>query len=395
MKPDLIKLKNDLPSTIYSALENGIIENYAIDTNLKLAYFLAQTNYESGGFKRTVENLNYSAPRLLEIFPKYFDETSAKEYAGKPEKIANRVYASRFGNGNEASGDGWKFRGRGYIQLTFKSNYKSYADFIAIDLVANPDIVASDLPLDSAAHFFQRNKIFDLCKDDAEKTSEAITKKVSGSNRTAADRYKLFNNYYSRLSSLAAVGKEIFALASDSFNQEYPAVDIQKIAFELFLENRKLTAASSQFYRVNKGIVNFHEGESIGTICTCGVNYSDDENGGGGNCAHYVCTKDLWNITNQDGIRFNCPAGYGIQAEDLKSYCDKNPVFWIKRNSSSEFSGQGLVFGIKGGRAKHVGIYDTKDAIYHYGFTKKKILKNKLTWWEKEYDSLVLFERKK
>src|ERR1700750_1098709 len=191
METDLIKLKNHIPSDVYSALEDGIIENYKIDTNLKLAYFLAQSNYESGGFKRVVENLNYSSSRLLEIFPKYFDEHSAKEYAGKPERIANRVYAGRFGNGDEASGDGWKFRGRGYIQLTFKANYKSYADFTGIDLITNPDLVATDLPLDSAAHFFKHNKIFDLCKDDAEKTSETITKKVSGSTRTAPERYKL------------------------------------------------------------------------------------------------------------------------------------------------------------------------------------------------------------
>lgn len=179
------------------------------------------------------------------------------------------------------------------------------------------------------------------------------------------------------------------------FKEEYSAADIQKITFELFLENRKLTTTSLRLHTVNTDIINFHEGESIGTIYTCGVNYADDENGGGGNCVHYVCNKDLWNITNQDKIRFNCPSGYGIQTEDLKNYCDKNTAVWMKRSSGSEFFSQDIVFGIKGGRAKHVGVFDTKNAIYHYGFTKKKVLKSKFTWWETEYDSLVLFERKK
>ena len=116
------------------------IELFQINTPLRLAHFLAQCSHESGDFKLTTENLNYSVKGLMSVFHKYFpNEAIAKQYERQPEKIANKVYASRMGNGSEQSGDGYKFRGRGYIQLTGKDNYKAFGDHIKVDLLTTPD----------------------------------------------------------------------------------------------------------------------------------------------------------------------------------------------------------------------------------------------------------------
>jgi putative chitinase len=104
------------------------------------AMFLAQTAHESAGFKRLEENLNYSAPALLSTFHKYFlDLSEAEQYARRPEKIANRVYANRMGNGDEASGDGWLFRGRGLIETSGRLNYRAFGNFIHMDMEGNPE----------------------------------------------------------------------------------------------------------------------------------------------------------------------------------------------------------------------------------------------------------------
>ena len=114
---DLTKLKGHVPDSVLEELPM-IIEKFGCTTTLRLAHFLAQCAHESGGFKAVTENLNYSAEGLKKIFPKYFPGNLNESYARKPEKIANKVYGGRMGNGPEESGDGWKFRGRGYIQLT-------------------------------------------------------------------------------------------------------------------------------------------------------------------------------------------------------------------------------------------------------------------------------------
>lgn len=109
----------------------------------RLAAIFGQCGHESGGFLHRFENLNYSQSALLRVFRKYFPTAAeAAQYARKPEKIANRCYGGRMGNGPESSGDGWKYRGRGYIQLTGKSNYKSFGSAIGEDLVGNPDLAA-------------------------------------------------------------------------------------------------------------------------------------------------------------------------------------------------------------------------------------------------------------
>ena len=126
---DLSRLKGHVPDTVIAQIPS-IQEKFGVTTALRLSHFLAQAGHESGGFRVTQENLNYSAKGLVGIFKKYFkrpdgtiDEPKAAAYAKKPEKIANLVYGGRMGNGAEASGDGYKFRGRGYIQLTGKDNY--------------------------------------------------------------------------------------------------------------------------------------------------------------------------------------------------------------------------------------------------------------------------------
>lgn len=129
-----------------SALYSGLIDTldrYQINTPLRIAHFLAQTAHESGDFKALSENLNYSADGLLKTFPKYFNSASAAKYERKPQAIASRVYANRGGNGDEASGDGWRYRGRGALQVTMKDNYKALSKSTGIDFVTNPDLASS------------------------------------------------------------------------------------------------------------------------------------------------------------------------------------------------------------------------------------------------------------
>jgi len=179
-----------------------IIDKFNISNNLRLAHFLSQCSHESGNFALTKENLNYSIKGLMSVFGKYFpNEALAKQYERNPEKIANKVYANRMGNGDEASGDGFKFRGRGYIQLTGKDNYKAFSDFIGEDCVANPDLVATKYPLASAGFFFQRNKIWDICdKGDTTEIVTMVTKKINGGTIGLEDRISKFRLYNSLIS---------------------------------------------------------------------------------------------------------------------------------------------------------------------------------------------------
>jgi putative chitinase len=175
---------------------------FQINTPLRLAHFLAQCGHESGGFRATKENLNYSAKGLVGTFKKYFPtEAAAKPYERQPTKIANKVYGNRMGNGPESSGEGAKFCGRGYIQLTGKENYTAFGKSINEDILSNPDKVASDYALLSAAWFFSKNglhKMADGGSTDAVVTS--ITKRVNGGTIGLADRIKHFKEYYSLLS---------------------------------------------------------------------------------------------------------------------------------------------------------------------------------------------------
>lgn len=198
---NIAALKGHVPDAVIAQIPE-VAAKFGITSNLRLAHFLSQCGHESGGFKLVNENLNYGAKGLRGIFAKYFPtDAKALEYERKPEKIANLVYGNRMGNGDEKSGEGYKFRGRGYIQLTGKANYTNFAKFIGEDTVANPDLVSTKYPLASAAFFFQSNGLWAICDkgaDDA--TVTAVTKRVNGGTIGLADRIKHFKEYYAALS---------------------------------------------------------------------------------------------------------------------------------------------------------------------------------------------------
>ena len=164
----------------------------------RAAHFFAQTGHETGDFKVYNENLNYSAQGLQGIFGKYFPGNLEESYARQPEKIANRVYASRMGNGDEASGDGWKFRGRGAIQLTGKDNYTQFAKHInKPEILTNPDLVATDYSFESALFFFDKNKLWSICDQGVNEAAIlALTKRVNGGTHGLEDRKAKTLKYY-------------------------------------------------------------------------------------------------------------------------------------------------------------------------------------------------------
>jgi putative chitinase len=195
----LDKLKGHIPDKVIEQIPDTA-KKFNITTPLRLAHFLSQCGHESGGFRLVNENVNYSAAGLKGIFGKYFPGNLSESYARQPQKIASRVYGGRMGNGAESTGDGYKFRGRGYIQLTGKDNYTRFGKFIGEDTVANPDLVATKYPLASAAFFFDSNKLWSICdKGSDNATVTAVTKRVNGGTIGLADRIKHFNEYYNLL----------------------------------------------------------------------------------------------------------------------------------------------------------------------------------------------------
>ena len=193
----LDKLKGHIPDAVIAMIPDTAAK-FQINTPLRLAHFLAQCGHESGGFKATQENLNYSAKGLAGIFKKYFPtEAAATPYARQPQKIASKVYGGRMGNGPEASGEGYKFRGRGYIQLTGKENYTAFGKSIGEDMTVNPDVVASKYALLSAAWFFSKNGLHKIADEGASDTVVTkITKRVNGGTIGLPDRIKHFKEYY-------------------------------------------------------------------------------------------------------------------------------------------------------------------------------------------------------
>lgn len=196
---DIQKLKGHIPDGVLAQIPD-VITRFQFNTPERLAHFLSQCAHESGNFKVVTENLNYNVKGLQATFPRYFVSAElAMQYAMKPEKIANRVYASRMGNGDEASGDGWKFKGRGYIQLTGKTNYSEFGKSIGEDVTVNPEIVATKYPLLSAAWFFSKNCVK---RADAGATDEvviSVTRCVNGGVLGLADRLAKFKEYYQLL----------------------------------------------------------------------------------------------------------------------------------------------------------------------------------------------------
>jgi putative chitinase len=196
------KLKGNIPDYVYDELQT-VATQYKIDTVLRIAHFISQCAHESGDFKFKSENLNYGAQGLLSVFKKYFPTNDiAIQYERKPEKIANKVYANRMGNGDEASGEGFAFRGRGFIQLTGKSNYSEFDKVVSEDLLLQPDLVASKYPLLSAAFFWNKtnlNSIADLGSTDEVVTK--VTKKINGGTHGLANRISKFKLYFEKLNA--------------------------------------------------------------------------------------------------------------------------------------------------------------------------------------------------
>ncbi len=180
------------PTTIKKAME------YFKMTPERAAHFFGQTAHETGGYHLFSENLNYSATGLKTTFGKYFPKTLSEDYARQPVKIGSRVYANRMGNGDEASKDGYTFRGRGALQTTGKANYQAFADYLKKpEIMTNPDLVANEYSFESALFFFEKNKLWLIAdKGVNDETIVNITKKINGGINGLEERMSLTKRYY-------------------------------------------------------------------------------------------------------------------------------------------------------------------------------------------------------
>lgn len=162
-----------------------------LNTNERLAAFLAQTSHESGGFTTLHENLNYSAEGLLRVFPTHFSKDEVDDFAHNQEKIANRVYADRMGNGDEGSGDGYRFRGRGLIQLTGRTNYTALTHSLGVDLLTNPDLLLQAEYAAKSAGWFWNDRNLNQYVDSND--FDGLTKHINGGLNGQSDRLALYN----------------------------------------------------------------------------------------------------------------------------------------------------------------------------------------------------------
>jgi putative chitinase len=168
-----------------------------INTRWRLAHFLGQCAHESNHFHQVYENLNYSKEDLNRLFSKYFPDTPMlATYAQNPKKIASRIYATLMGNGDELSQDGYRFRGRGYIQLTGKSNYGDFTTFVGHNCISNPDLVATTYPLLSAAFFFHKKGIWPVCDTGCgSDVTERISRMINGGSHGLVKRNQHFQDF--------------------------------------------------------------------------------------------------------------------------------------------------------------------------------------------------------
>lgn len=165
-------------------------------TPIQGAHLLGQCEHETGGFNVWEENLNYSAIRLMQVWPNRFTMTSARLMERKPVDIANFVYGGRMGNTQE--NDGWNFRGRGAIQLTGRHNYQEFANFMNDDdIMSDPDLVSGEYAFDSALFFFRKNGIFQMIKNGSPENIETVTKRVNGGTHGLPDRIAKTKKYLS------------------------------------------------------------------------------------------------------------------------------------------------------------------------------------------------------
>lgn len=172
---------------------------FEIDTDCQLAHFAGQIVHETGNFRYEEENLNYSAEALLRVFRKYFPTwESAAAVARNPEAIANIVYGERMGN--DRQGDGWKYRGRGAIQLTGKNNYELFSEAMEDpDILSDPDIVLENYFFDTALFYFNENNLWKLCDEVDHESIVAVTRRINGGRNGLADRIEHTNNFYKML----------------------------------------------------------------------------------------------------------------------------------------------------------------------------------------------------
>lgn len=209
-KLDLKKLKGKVPDKVLEEIPS-IIDKFKINTPLRLSHFLAQCSHESGNFKFLVENLNHSAKTLSTTWPNRFavDPTkkplipnqTAIQIQKKPREIGNKVYSNRMGNGPEESNDGYNYRGRGYIQLTGKDNYREFDKFVDEDIVKYPDLVSEKYPLLSAGWFFHKNGINKISDEgDSDLVVTKVTRRVNGGTIHLKDRIEKFKEFYKLLS---------------------------------------------------------------------------------------------------------------------------------------------------------------------------------------------------
>ena len=191
----MIELQKKIGVTADGAFGPGTLKAAASYFKLnknRAAHFFAQCAHESGNFKAFSENLNYGAKGLRGIFGKYFPtDALAKAYERQPMKIANRVYANRMGNGDEASGEGFLYKGRGPLQLTGKNNYRAFGRYIGREqeILDNPDLVATELGFESALWFFDANKLWSICDQGINDAAIlALTKRINGGTHGLEDR---------------------------------------------------------------------------------------------------------------------------------------------------------------------------------------------------------------
>jgi putative chitinase len=191
----MIELQKKIGVTADGAFGPGTLKAAASYFKLnknRAAHFFAQCAHESGNFKAFSENLNYGAKGLRGIFGKYFPtDALAKAYERQPAKIANRVYANRMGNGDEASGEGFAYKGRGPLQLTGKNNYRAFGKYIGREqeILDNPDLVATELGFESALWFFDANKLWSICDQGINDAAILqLTKRINGGTHGLEDR---------------------------------------------------------------------------------------------------------------------------------------------------------------------------------------------------------------
>jgi putative chitinase len=171
-----------------------------IPSSIAAIHFFAQCGHETGNFKQFEENLNYSAEALLAVFGRYFSGMDqAMQYARKPEKIANRVYGNRMGNGDETSGDGYRFRGRGALQLTGRFNYQQFSAFVNdTEVLTNPDVVSTKYAFESAMHFFNKNGLWEIARLGLhDNVIRQMTRRINGGLNGIDHRIELTRKYES------------------------------------------------------------------------------------------------------------------------------------------------------------------------------------------------------